>query len=202
MINMKKILLVCFVAITAMGCGINKQAQQIKALEKCKYRIISADGISVAGANVKNLIAGKDINLASLPGLAFGLLRKDVPLRATLNMEIANPSGSLAAINQFEYKVLINKQELATGFVNQQVSVAAGQSVTVPVDVNVNIYQFISNAKVMSEITDFLRSSTNGTERKGLVTLKIKPSIMVGNSLVQYPGFISIDKEVSSKILL
>lgn len=199
---MKKILLVCFVALTVMGCGVNKQAQQIKALEKCKYRINSAQNISVAGADVKKLMAGQNINLASLPALAFGLLRKDVPLHATLNMEVTNPSGSLAAINQFEYKVLINKQELATGFVNQLVSVGAGQSVVVPVDVNVNVYQFISNAKVMSEISDFLRGGSDGVERKGLITLKIRPSIMVGNTLVQYPGFITIDKEVSSKILL
>lgn len=199
---MKNIVLICFAAITIMGCGVNKQAQQIKALENCKYRIISAQNLSVAGANVKNIISGQDINLASLPGLAFGLLRKDVPFRATINMEVSNPSGSLAAINEFEYKVLINKQELATGFVNQLVSVPAGGSVVVPVDLNVNVYQFISNAKVMSEISDFLRGGSGSNERKGLVTLKIRPSIMVGNTLVKYPGFISIDKEVSSKILL
>jgi len=185
-----------------MGCGVNKQAQQIKALEKCTYAFKSADNITVAGTDVKNLLNNQNINLASLPGLAFGLLRRDVPLRARINMEITNPSGNLAAINEFEYKVLINNQELATGFVNQLVSVEPGSSVVVPVDVNANIYQFISNKKVMSEISDFMRGGSGGQERKGLVTLKIRPSIKVGNTLVKYPGFISIDKEVSSKILL
>lgn len=199
---MKKILLVCFAVVMMMGCGVNKQAQQIKALEKCTYRIVSADNLSVSGTDIKGLINNQNINIASLPSLAFGLLRRDVPFRAKLNMEITNPSGNVAAINQFEYKVLINKQELATGFVNQQVSVSPGQSVVVPVDLNVNIYQFISNAKVMSEISEFLRGGSGGSERKGLVTLKIRPSFMVGNTLVKYPGFISIDKEVSSKILL
>lgn len=198
---MKKILVICFAAITVMSCGVNKQAQQIKALEKCTYKVMSATNVTVGGADVKGMI-NQNFNLASLPGLAFGLLRKDVPLRARLNMEITNPSSSLAAINEFEYKVLINKQELANGFVNQLVSVEPGQSVVVPVDITANVYQFISNAKVMSEISDFLKSSTDGQERKGLVTLKIKPSIKVGNSLVKYPGFITIDKEVSSKILL
>jgi len=196
---MKKIILICFAAITIMGCGVNKQAQQIKALEKCKYKVLSASNLSVAGADVQQLMKGQNINIASLPALAFGLLRKDVPLHATLNMEVSNPSGYDAAINEFEYKVLINNQELATGFVNRLVSVAAGQAVTVPVDVNVNVYQFVSNGKVMSEISEFLQGTGN---KKGLVTLKIRPSIMVGNTLVKYPGFISIDKEFSSKILL
>ena len=52
------------------------------------------------------------------------------------------------------------------------------------------------------EITKFLSAPTNGKTEVGLVTIKIKPSIRVGNELVKYPGFISIDKEVSSKILL
>jgi hypothetical protein len=195
---MKKIVWICFAVITILGCGVNRQAQQIKALEKCTYRVVSASNISVSGTDVKRLINNQDINLASLPALAFGLLRKDVPLRATLNLEITNPSGSLAAINQFEYKVLINNQELVNGFVDQQVSIAGGQSVVVPVAVNLNIYQFISNAKVMNEISDFI----HGGDRKGLVTLKIRPSIMVGSTLVKYPGYISIDKEFSSKVLL
>jgi len=199
---MKKLLLICFAAISVMGCGVNKQAQQIKALEKCTYKVKSADNITIAGTDIKSLLNNQNINLASLPSLAFGLLRKDVPLRLRLNMEITNPSGNLAAINEFEYKVLINKQELATGFVNQLVNVEPGTSVVVPVDVTANVYQFISNAKVMSEITEFLRAGGSGQEKKGLVTLKIRPSIKVGNSLVKYPGFITIDKEVSSKILL
>jgi len=199
---MKSIIMICFAAITMAGCGVNKQAQQIKALEKCTYKVMSASNVTVGGADVKKMINMQDINLASLPGLAFGLLRKDVPLKARINMEITNPSSSLAAINEFEYKVLINKVDLANGFVNQMVSVEPGQSVVVPVDITANVYQFISNAKVMSEISEFLKGGGSGQERKGLVTLKIKPSIKVGNTLVKYPGYITIDKEVSSKILL
>lgn len=199
---MKKILLICLTAIAVSGCGINRQAQQIKALERCKYRITSADQITIAGADVKKMINDQDINIASLPGLALGLLRKDVPLRAKLNLEVKNPTGDDAAINQFEYKILINRQELANGFVNQEVNVAAGQATVVPVDMEVNVYPFVSNSKVMGEISDFIKSGKGGPEKKGMLTLKIRPSIKVGNTLVKYPGFITIDKEVSSKILL
>jgi len=195
---MKKIILLCFAAVTILGCGVNKQAQQIKALERCTYKVLSASNLTVAGTDVKKLVDNQDFNIGSLPALAFGLLRKDVPMRATLNLEITNPTGDLAAINQFDYKVLINNQELVDGFVNQQVSIPSGQSIVVPVALNVNVYQFISNQKVMSEISDFLK----GGDKKGLVTLKIKPSIMIGGTVVKYPGYITIDKEFSSKILL
>ena len=199
---MKKILFICIALFTLAGCGINKQTQQIKALEKCTYKILSATQITVAGADVQRLIQTQDINLASLPGLALGLLRKDIPLRGKLNMQISNPTSSDAAINEFEYKILVNNQEIATGFVNQLVDVRAGQNTTVPVDVNINVYQFVSNGKIMSDITRFLQAGSGTNEQKGLLTLKIKPSIKIGNSLVKYPGFITIDKEISSKILL
>jgi LEA14-like dessication related protein len=199
---MKKNILGCLIVFTIFGCGVNKQAQQIKALEKCTYKILSAQQVTVGGTDIKNIVNMENINLASLPGLAFGLLRKDVPLRGKLNLEITNPSGDDASINEFEYKVLVNNQELATGFVNQLVSVAAGSKTVVPVDVNLNAYQFLSNKKVMDDVRKFLQAGSGDAEQKGLLTLKIKPSIRVGGALVKYPGFITVDKEISSKILL
>lgn len=201
---MKNSLLVyaAVILLFVSGCGINQQAQQIKALEKCTYRITSADQISVAGTDIKSLISDQNINLGSLPGLALGLLRRDIPLRARLNLEISNPTNNQASINEFEYKILINKQEIATGFVNQSVNVAAGSKTIAPVDMTANIYPFISNGQVMEDISKFLKARNGGPEQKGIVTLKIRPSIKVGGALVKYPGFITIDKEISSKILL
>ena len=199
---MNKLLSICLLAVTLWSCGINKQTQQIKALEKCTYKIASADQVMIAGTDVRSILQNENINLGSLPGLALGFLRKDIPMRAKLNLEITNPTGDLASINEFEYKILINQAEIATGFVNQQVTVKPGQTTLVPVDINANVFPFLSNSKVMDEVARFFKAGRGGAEQKGIVTLKIKPSFMVGNTLVKYPGFITIDKEVSSKILL
>lgn len=199
---MKKVLIICLLAIGVSSCGINKQAKQIKALEQCDYRINDINQITIAGTDVKKLVTDQSINLVNLPALAFGFLRKDIPLKANLKLDITNPSNSLAAINNFDYIILINKQELINGTVDQRISIEPGQTTSVPLNLNANIYQFLSNQKILDEITQFLTASKNGTEAKGLVTIKIKPSVMVGGNLVKYPGFITIDKEVSSKILL
>jgi hypothetical protein len=184
------------------SCSINKQAQQIKALEQCEYKFINASKVTVAGTDIKKIIDQQTISLAGLPALALGLLRQDVPLKASLNVEITNPSTNIAAINNFDYIILINKQEIANGVVDQLVKIEPGQKVQVPVQLNANIYQFLSNGKTLDEITKFLSGASTGTTQVGLVTIKIKPSIRVGNELVKYPGFITIDKEVSNKILL
>ncbi len=199
---MNKIFFLFIFTAVLSSCSINKQAQQIKALEKCEYRLIDANNITLAGTDVKKLIENKSINLINAPALALAFLRKDVPLKANLNLEIKNPSNALAAINNFDYIILINKQEIVNGTVDQRVSIGAGETTNVPLLLNANIYQFLSNGKILEDVTQFLSSATKGTETKGLVTIKIKPSIMVGGSLVKYPGYITIDKEVSSKILL
>ncbi len=184
------------------SCGLSKQAQQIKALEECEYKFINASNVTVGGTDIKKIIDQKNINMANLPALALGFLRKDVPLKAVLNVEITNPSTTTAAINNFDYIILINKQEIANGVVDQVVQIEAGQKIQVPVKLNANIYQFLSNGKTLEDISKFLSGASNGVTEVGLVTIKIKPSIMVGNTLVKYPGFINIDKEVSNKILL
>lgn len=199
---MKNLLLACFIVLGLGSCGINKQAQQIKALEKCDYRLTDATNITIAGADVKKIIQSGTTSSVNFPGVALGLLRKDIPLRAKLNLEISNPTNALAAINNFDYIVLINKQEIFNGSVDQSVSIGAGQIAQVPVQVNANIYQFLTDNKMLDDITAFIGGATNGLEKKGLVTLKIRPSIKVGGQLVKYPGYITIDKEVSSKILL
>lgn len=199
---MKKLILICLVAIFAAGCGINKQARQIEALEKSTYEIQSADSIYLAGRDITKMINEKKFKLNNVPELAIALLRKNIPLKARVNLSITNPTANTASINQFEYIVLIKGQELANGFVNQKIIVEPGGTTTVPVRVNSNIYSFLSNGKTMDEIIDFIRGGESGaTEKKGVVTIKIKPGFEVGGKLVRYPGYITIDKEVSSKIL-
>lgn len=184
------------------SCGINNQAKQVKALEKCDYQITSADSIYIAGKNMSSMIKSKTLDITNMPGLAIAYLSQNIPFKARLNLQIKNPSANLAAINQFEYKILVKGEELANGFVNQKVSIQPGGTTIVPVNVNANIYHFISNGNTMKEIMSFLQGgSESGTEKKSMVTLKIKPTIAFGNKLLNYPGYITIDKEISSKIL-
>ena len=199
---MKRLVLLGMVALFVSGCGLNKQARLLEAFEKCTYEINSADSVYVAGRDVSKLIRNRTFELRNIPELALAVFRRNIPLSAKVNLTINNPTSRTAAINQFEYIVLIKGQELANGFINQRVSIEPGGTTTVPVRVNSNIYSFLSNGKTMEEVIDFLRGGESGaTEKKGMVSIRIKPTIEIGNKLVKYPGYITIDKEISSKIL-
>ena len=184
------------------SCGVNNQLDLAKAFEDCKYDIISADSVTVAGTDVSKLKNLKTSDLAKMPRLALAFINQNVPLRGVVNLRITNPTNKMAGINQFEYKVIIRGQELANGFVDRKVSVDPnGGTTTVPIKVNANIYSLLSNGNTLKAITEFISSgNAAGSEVKETVTIKIKPTLDVAGKQVQYPGYISIDKEVSSKI--
>lgn len=199
---LRKLVWLSCLALAISSCGINKQAKQLQTLEDCIYEIRSADSIYVAGKDVSKMISNNAININSMPEFAWAYLQQNIPFKARINLKIKNPTQQDAAINRFEYQVLVKGQQLANGLVNQKVSIAAGDSIIVPVSVNANIYQILSNGNTMQEIVAFMKGGNDSaTERKGIVTLKIKPSIAIGDNLVNYPGYITIEKEVSSKIL-
>lgn len=200
---MNKFLSIIAAAALLSSCNLNKQAKQVNAFEKCTYEITSADSVYVAGKDVNKLIKNNNIDLNNMPELAIAYMRQNIPFKAKLNLQIKNPTTDKAAINRFEYIVLLKDQELANGTVDQQVSVEPGGTTVVPVNIKGNIYQILSNGKTMNEIMDFMKGSktAGGPEKKGVVTLKIKPTIEIGNKLVAYPGYITINKEISSNIL-
>jgi hypothetical protein len=196
---MKKYILICTIALFASSCGVSRK---IDVLEKCNYSIKSADSIYLAGKDVSKLVQNKTFELSNVPGLALAFFRKNIPLRANVKLSISNPTSKTASINQFDYIILIKGQELATGSVDRKISLESGTTTIVPVQINSNIYSFLSNGKTMEEILAFMGGAESGSgEKKSLITIKIRPSFMVGNKLIKYPGYISIDKELSSKIL-
>lgn len=199
---MKKIILLALVVVLFVQCGVNKQFARLKAFEDCKYELLSADSIYVANIDVKQVIEKGDMDLAKAPKLALALLRRQVPLDAKLNLQISNPSAQIAAINQFEYKILIKNQELASGFVNQNISLAPGGGKTVvPIQISSNIYHLLSDSKTQRALADFFESNSR-SDRKSILTIKVRPTLDMGNRKVNYPGFITIDKEITKKILL
>ena len=198
MINvLKKNWLFAFVSIAILtSCGVSRQKAQIENLGKCKYDIQSVDSIRVAGTSIQKIVKSDGIDLSALPSVAVGMLRKNIPLDAVVRLKIQNPTLKKAAINQFQYIILFEKKQLAEGIVNQSISLDPGQSTIASVRLNTNIYDLINNG----DLAGFIGSNSN--TKKGLFTIKIKPSINIAGKSIFYPGYITIDKEVSRNILL
>lgn len=201
---MKKILVLVVIALPLLfnQCSVNQQISQAKALGNCRYTLASADSIYLAGVDVREFQKMEDLNLARFPRLAAGLLTRNVPLDARINLDITNPTGKLAGINQLEYKVLLTGQELFNGFLNQRIEVQPGGKTRVPIRLSTNAYNLISDAKTRDAFTQLVQNMSGkaGTQPSKL-TIRIKPTLSLGNKSINYPGYITIDQEVTNKIL-
>ncbi|AQG82426.1 hypothetical protein [Spirosoma montaniterrae] len=203
---MKKgiVLLLALMPLLFSQCGVNKQISQAKALGDCRYTIASADSVYLAGTDIREFRKIEDFNPARFPRIAAGLLTRNIPLDARVNIDITNPTSRLAGINQLEYRILLAGQELFNGFLNQRIEVQPGGGRTrVPVRLNTNAYQLISDPKTRDAFTRLVQNlSGSDNAQPSRLTIKIKPTLDLGNKQINYPGYITIDQDVTNKILL
>ncbi|GAB3749081.1 hypothetical protein GCM10028817_08570 [Spirosoma pomorum] len=200
---------IALVAISLLlsQCGVNRQVQQAKQLSKSRYAVRSADNVTVAGYDVRefrDIQKIEDVNPLKYPRIAAGLLERNVPFGANINLEIVNPTNDTAAINQFDYRLLLDGNELAMGIVDRRVAVPpGGGKVVVPIPVNANVYGLVTSSNTRRAFIDLVRSLAGGDQTSpSRITLKIRPTLMLGKKEVKYPGYIDIDKEVTRDMLM
>lgn len=201
-----------FIAILAAvglftGCGVSRQVSEAKAFGDCKYKIASADSIYLAGVDIRefrNIKSMSDLDLARFPRLGLAFLRKDVPLDLRVNLDITNPTNKKAAVNQLEYKVLLTKSEIFSGFLNQKIEVYPGSGSTqVPVKLSANVYSLLTNDATRDEFINMIMTLTGKSDAKPTkFTVKVKPTLDLGGKSINYPGYITFDQEVTSNMIL
>ena len=195
-------ILLMLLMVAFLGCGIGQQAKELKTLADCRYNISRVENITLSGTDVRKLFNRDELNLAGVPSLALGFISKNIPLNADLTLSITNPTGNYAAIQHFDYEILINKHSFTEGTVNELIDVALNETKEVTLPLSSNIYSFLVNDSVRHDIEQFVRATRDKMERNAIVTIKIKPAIMIGDKLLKYPGFIEIDREIDNRLLL
>lgn len=185
------------------GCGIDRQAKALRALEKCQYTFVSADSVYLAGTDVNTLITDGRVDIGRLPGVAFGFLNREIPLSGILNLRITNPTSNLAGIQQFTYKIAVEEREVLEGTSDLPIEIPAGETITVPVKLQTNMYKFLSDQETLKKLLSFVQRTHEGAaDEKVNLTFSIKPTIALGNKQLNYPGYINIDKQIDARMLL
>ncbi len=190
-------------AMAFAACGVNRQAKELRALEKCRYEFISVDSLFLAGTDINKLVDGGRVDLGRLPGVAIGFLNRDIPLSALLNIRVNNPTNALAGIKQFTYKIAVDGNEVLDGTSDLPIEVPPGETVIVPVKLQANAYKFLADRQTLNKLVELLRQAEQGNTGEQInLTFKIKPTIALGNKEINYPGYISFDKQVDAGLLI
>lgn len=186
---------VLILILLVSACGSLNPAKQAEMLKNHRYDVESVTGLKIAGTAAEKL-SGEQKNVASLPAIILGIMRKDLPLEGTVNMKVTNPSATASNINAFRYLIEIQGKPFFEGTVNQNIRLANGESSVVPLTFKSNLFGVTDEQngieKVLSDV--FTRQGN------GFVVLKIQPSIVIGGRNIYYPGYITVDNDLLKSI--
>ena len=193
---MKKIslFLVAVSVFILSGCALNQQAQ-VAALGKFNYDVTSVQNMRVAGRDINSFESNGGVSLSSLPGIAMALLTKDLPLEATVNLQMTNPTSTLTKINEFKYLIEMGGKPLFEGSVNENISLAQGQSMVVPLSFRANLFGVAKEQGIEKVLSDIFTRKSDA-----FLALKIKPSVKIGGKNYFYPGYITVDKDFGKSV--
>ena len=198
---MKKISIFFFILISFNfnACQVAEQVTQMSTFAKCQFRIASVQNITLAGVDVQKIQQMNQISALDVFNITTAFASGSLPLSMMLNIEVKNPNASTAAMNALEWIFLIDQTELLRGNLTQQIKVNPNGGVTnLPLQISVDLKKAI-NGQSMNSLVNLALNLVDASNKPCRVSLKIKPSIMFGNYSINYPGYITIQKEFSAQ---
>jgi len=122
------------------------------------------------------------------------LTQPELPLSLQLNIEVKNPNPAPAGINSLDYIVIIDDIQMLQGSYTQPITVPASSSAVIPVQLNVDLKQALKG-KSMDAILNFGFNLAGVGQKPTRFKLKLKPSILVGSTVLAYPAYITVKTE-------
>ncbi len=195
MIKVKKVFVILLLSVLFSGCEILQQVQQIQSFTKCEFKMDKVHNVELAGINFDRVSSWSDLNFMQLANITTALAKPTFPLELTIDVVSRNPNPIDASMQKMQWILLVENEEITRGSVNQKVYVGAnGGSAVVPVNVQVDLKKALSG-KSGDAILKFAQSMAGVTNDPGKITLKVKPSIDIRGFVLDYPGYISLNKE-------
>ena len=192
---MRKLFLLPLFLLLLNSCSV---LSELTALKKCEFRLYSFQDPAVCGINMSDRSSLSDFTFLDGQMIAANLLRGTLPFDITLNMEVKNPGTSTAAVNSIEWVAYVDDLEVAAGVVDRRIEVPpSGGLAIVPVKIHADLIDYMegNNPKTMM---NFALNLVGTSDQPSNLSMKIKPSLLIGGKTVQYPGFFTVTHEFSA----
>lgn len=192
---MRKLLLLAAAILLLNSCSV---FSELAAFSKCEFRFRSIQDPELCGINVSQKSSWTDFSLMEGQAIAGQVLQKRLPLIITVNVEARNPGRSLAAVNSIQWIAMIDDMQVAEGAVSQRVEIPpSGGTSIIPVRVQADVFDYLKGDNARSML-DFAMSLINAGDHSSRLSLKIKPSVLIGNREIPYPDYFTITREFTS----
>jgi len=194
----KRLISLFVVALILSSCNVVKQVEQMGMLAKCDFRLKTIENTNLAGVNIQHIQKMTDLNLMDAGRISAAMMGKELPLTFILNVEARNPNASPASMQRIDWILLIDDIEMANGTNTQQVMVPANQGTAlIPLQISTDLKKSLTG-KSGTAILNFGFNLAGAGNTPSRITLKAKPTILIGSFPLAYPGYITVSQEFSS----
>ncbi len=186
---------VLLVALSGNSCNFLKE---ISALGKCEFRVTTLEDPEIAGVDVRQVRSFTDLSFVDMGIISASFLKGDLPLSFTLNVEARNPNPATAALNGLEYIAFIDDVEVARGELDRRIEIpASGGVATIPLRLSTDLIDILKKDSRQS-LVNFGLNLADAGNRPTRVSIKVKPTILVGAMEINYPGYFTVKHDFTS----
>lgn len=192
---MKKILLLGALIFLLNGCSI---LSELAAFTKCEFRLHSLQEPALCGIDISQKSSWSDFSFMEGQAIAGQLLQKSLPFEITVNVEVRNPGTSVAAVNAIQWIAFIDDLQVAQGTLHERVEIPPSGGINkIPLRVQADLIDYLEGDNPRTML-NFALNLVNAGDQASQVTMKIKPSVLIGIQEIQYPDYFIITKEFKS----
>jgi hypothetical protein len=196
---LKRIILFLPIVFVTTNCSVVQQGQQMATLARCEFRIESVTSLKLSGIDVQAKKSISDLTIMDAQQLMRSVTGSTFPLTFTLNVSARNPNSNTAGMNRLQWILYIDDIQMTTGSVDQPVSIPANNGTAViPVAMNLDLKKILQGRSLDAIVNFGLNLAGTGNKPTRFI-IKLKPTIMIGNSAVVYPGYITVRTEYVSQ---
>jgi len=192
---MKKYVLLVSLSLLLSGCSI---ISELTAFRKCEFRFHSVQEPVICGVDLSQKRSWSDFSFLEGQAIVSQLLKKSFPFDITINVEVRNPGTTMAAVNSIQWIAFLDELQVAQGTVEHRVEVPpSGGLNMLPVRIHTDLIDYLEGDNPWAML-NFALNMINASDQDSQVTMKIKPSIMIGSRNIQYPDYFIITKDFKS----
>ncbi len=172
--------------------------KEVTTLGKCEFRTTTLENPELVGVDVSRINSFSDIGFADMGIITASIMKGVLPLSFTLNIEAKNPNPATAALNKLEYIAFIDDVQIASGELNQRVQIPAnGGIATIPLRLNTDLIEILKKDSRQA-LVNFGLNLADAGNRPTRVSIKVKPTILVGAMEIIYPGYFTVKYDFTS----
>jgi len=192
-----KIIVLIALLVTSVSCDVLKQATELTSFVKCKFRLHTIENLKLAGVNIQEKKSMSDLSFLDAAKLTAALSSNKLPMSFVLNIQVQNPNQNQAAMNRLDWQLFIDETEITQGILSQRLEIPANETGTLPLLLTFDLKEVFKKESGNSLLNLVFNLVGAGNEPSH-ISLKAKPTIIVGTREIVYPGYITISNEFNS----